>query len=915
MHERLLKLSYSPVHWLIAVQVILLLLGVFRWNFNLSLVDIVSVLVASIATEYLFARRLFFPSSAIATALGLLIFLRTANPLYFVLAGCVAIASKYIIKPRGRGHIFNPSNLAIVVLVFLFPSSATIEFTQWGDSIIVYTAVASAIMVVAYRARVLATTVSFIASYALLVIALLPRYTDIVSVHNYGLLSPSLLLFAAFMITDPKTSPTRTSDRIKHGVSVALLLFTLEIIGVRYAIFLASFLITFLNAFAYFAPERMRSRISMHTLTMVVAGVALCVSIFFTPAHSPRMYAPIPSIDFMLRGIESPSLRACSNSAVLRPSSTAVLGAGSNTFGAAWGDYNSDGYDDLFVSNSSGGVSALYHNNSDGTFSDVTLSAGLPIVNSTSAMFADYDNDGNLDLFVSRLEYADNPALASPFELALGTSTAFQVYHNNGDGTYTNVTSRLGFDTAIIKNYTGASFSFGDYNRDGYLDFVFASGGVVFPAANTNTALLKSLFDPRFDDVTSVVCDKNQIMSVYGELGSRAYGTRADVERFVSAGGCLIVNDSLELISMSGLSLWSPGAVLDAVWLMPGSVHLFENNRGENFSEHVGFEASVLDGQPTEETYTVQHMSHPFDRISRHYFQPISFDYDADGAQDIFITSGWGANILMKNMGEFTFENVTTEAGFDYAGSGMGVDIAHLDGVGAPSVLTTNVLRDYLFSADSSGLYELSHQRFAQLGLGWGVSFLDYNLDGKSDIFITNGDVSRIAWATNGSLSRSLYRADALYRNNGTASFEDVTWEDVCPVSGSGRALAISDFDNNGTPDVFVGNVVVSEVGGGENVLYVNQTSGLSYLKIRLNGTESNSFGIGAIISVTAGTSTQAQTVLAGGSYYSQNSSRLVFGLGSYRDTVRIRVEWPSGNISTVTTPELNREIIINENY
>ncbi len=158
----------------------------------------------------------------------------------------------------------------------------------------------------------------------------------------------------------------------------------------------------------------------------------------------------------------------------------AGIGGSGYGMGVAVGDYDNDGWDDLFVTN--WGASVLYHNNGDGTFSDVTQKAGFVDRRwSTSAAFADYDNDGYLDLFVCNyvdFKLEDNKwcgdrkpgyrSYCTP-EVYAGTSSA--LYHNNGDGTFTDVTRRAG-----VYNAKGKALGvvWGDYNNDGHIDLLVA---------------------------------------------------------------------------------------------------------------------------------------------------------------------------------------------------------------------------------------------------------------------------------------------------------------------------------------------------------------------------------------------------------------------------------------------------------
>jgi hypothetical protein len=154
-------------------------------------------------------------------------------------------------------------------------------------------------------------------------------------------------------------------------------------------------------------------------------------------------------------------------------------------YGVAIADYNNDGWEDIYITGYHG--SALYHNNHDGTFTDVTAKAGVANADrwGTSASFGDYDNDGNLDLFVANYvdvdindlpkfgdgpfcQYRGIPVNCGPRGLK---GSRDRLYHNNGDGTFTDVTEKLGIDP---DSYYGLGVLWLDYDKDGCLDLYIA---------------------------------------------------------------------------------------------------------------------------------------------------------------------------------------------------------------------------------------------------------------------------------------------------------------------------------------------------------------------------------------------------------------------------------------------------------
>ena len=179
--------------------------------------------------------------------------------------------------------------------------------------------------------------------------------------------------------------------------------------------------------------------------------------------------------------------------------------AGANVFktGVSVGDYDNDGYLDLFVT--ALGANTLYHNNHDGTFTDVTGKAGVagtPSQWSTSSGFLDYDHDGLLDLFVAN--YVDYKLSENPYcglkkdgyrmycDPKVFDGTPARLYHNNGDGTFTDVSQRAG-----IANLGGKALgvTFCDYDRDGWVDIYVANDTV-------RNFLYRNKHDGTFQDVT-----------------------------------------------------------------------------------------------------------------------------------------------------------------------------------------------------------------------------------------------------------------------------------------------------------------------------------------------------------------------------------------------------------------------------
>lgn len=934
--ERVRPQVFDPLLLLVLAQLFFVVLGITTLGFDISWSHAAGAVAAAVFTELGGAALMwkfrggqgavpFLPLSAIAAALGIIIFFRATSPWFFVAAGALAIASKYVIRLR-RGHIFNPSNFAVVTLVFFAPHAATIEFTQWGDSLWVYALIACICFFVAYRAGVWVTTLSFLVAYAAGLLALLPVLPEEISAHHYGLIGPSLVLFASFMITDPRTAPGGFYPRILQGAGVALLYFSLEILGVRYALFVASFLMTALNLLSRLLYDLRPLRPSSASPVRNAYAFALCAALFLILSvpvlreQAPYFAAERISPRFVAMGIEGGQLLRCAPGPAFVPAGGVGLDTSSDyTHGVAWGDYDGDGDDDLFIS-SLNKPSRLYRN-TGGFFTDVTQDTGLPETSSASAFFVDYDNDGRLDLFV----VAPQKAPVSPSG-SLGTLLrefirkkerpalpAVYAYHNAGNS-FSDVTKALRLDSVLLPHGGAGTMTVADYDDDGYLDFVLADRGLSMSinSALGNSAVEKSLFDPFFDSWPVLSCRGSDVREWLSPYVGKGVLSQDDVDFFVAEGGCVSLRRRIPFTRNDSESA-ADGSTASAelVLRFPGNARLFENANGKYFTEHSDF-AGLARARLAQEPVDVR-TSESFDAISGRFYQPISFDYDADGRMDVFLAVDTGTNVLLRNEGGFRFGDQTST--IQYAGSGMGVDIADLDRNGYLDVFVTNTRQDYLFSNKGEGAFSRPDGAIGRLGVGWGVSFLDYDLDGWEDLLVANGDIQTTSDVPFGAVGKAFFRADLLYRNDGTGTLHDATWDDLCPSFQSGFSLAVSDYDNDGDQDVFVGNIGQAGIrSASRNDFFVNQTDGKSFLKVQLRGTTSNYFGVGALVAVSDRASLpQTKQVTLGSSFYSQSSLTLVFGLAERMEPVDVDVRWPSGKESRISGVSPNQTLVIRE--
>jgi hypothetical protein len=478
--------------------------------------------------------------------------------------------------------------------------------------------------------------------------------------------------------------------------------------------------------------------------------------------------------------------------------------------GAAIFDYDNDGWPDIFLVNgttlegfpaSEAPTNHLYRNNHDGTFTDVTVKAGLNVTGwGQGVCVGDYDNDGWEDLYVTY--YGKN-----------------RLFHNQ-NGVFTEAAEKAG--VAGSGKAWGTGCAWVDYDRDGHLDLMIAN-----------------YVD--FDLATAP-----------------APGERPSC-------------------------MWKGVPVMCGPRGLASAKNILYHNRGDGTFEDVTPKAHI-------------------DRTDGHYaFSVSTLDFDDDGWPDIYVACDSTPSTLYRNNhdGTFTDVGVTAGAAFNEDGreqAGMGSTIGDYNGDGRLDIFKTN------FSDDTSTLYRNNGDgtfddvtTAAGLGLytkylGWGTMFLDVDNDGWPDLLLVNGHVYPEVDKNN--LGSNYEEPRILYHNLGKGAFADISAGAGPGISAraSSRGLAIGDLWNDGRISAVITNLNTLPS------LLVNQVrSANHWIGIRTVGTKSNRDGIGARISVTAGTRTLVDEVRSGSSYNSSSDMRVHFGLGSATKVNSVQVRWPSG--------------------
>jgi hypothetical protein len=493
--------------------------------------------------------------------------------------------------------------------------------------------------------------------------------------------------------------------------------------------------------------------------------------------------------------------------------------------GVAFIDYDNDGWPDIFLVNGMDWpghaqkhtTPKLYHNNHDGTFTDVTHKAGLDLeMYGMGVAVGDYDNDGFDDLFIT----------------ALGQS---RLFHNNGNGTFTDVTQKARLSGP---RELSTSAAWVDYDKDGRLDLVI--GNYV-----------------QWSQESDLYCTLDGKNKSYCTPESYK-GTTA--------------------------RLW--------------------HNRGDGTFEDVTQKAGL--GEPTSKTMGIAVL-----------------DYDNDGWPDLLFSNDTQPNKLYRNNGNGTFSEKGVIAGIAFsedgvARAGMGVDASDYDHSGYPSVMITNFSNQMLslYHNEGKGLFvdeapQSAIGRATLLTLGFGCFFFDYDLDGWPDIFIANGHIDPEIQKVQANVKYAM--PPHLFRNLGKGKFEEVT-----STMGSafiaprvGRGAAYADVNNDGRLDLLLAT------NGGSVYLFRNETqAGVAAnrsLRLKLVGTKSNKDGIGAIARVTSGGDTQTQMLRSGSSYLSSSELVLTFGLGPRDKADTIEIRWPSGQVDHLSSVAVGQTISVTE--
>jgi len=488
----------------------------------------------------------------------------------------------------------------------------------------------------------------------------------------------------------------------------------------------------------------------------------------------------------------------------------------------------------------------------------------------------DYDQDGFLDLYLVNGAATKLYTPPHPLRSAL--------YRNNGDGTFTDVTEKAGVGAPDL---FGSGVAVGDYDNDGFPD--------LYVVGYDRSILYHNNGDGTFTDVTARAGVAN-----HGKWGASAAWFDYD-------------NDGRLDLVIANYVDWSPE---NNVWCgdhAPG-------RRGYCHPDVYHGETPTLFHNNGDGTFTDVSRASGVGAKPGNGLAVVTFDYDNDGWQDIFIANDAMANFLFHNNHDGTFSEVAYLAGVAVSSdgrpeSGMGADAADTTGKGWLDLIVTHLdfeqARLYRNLGDGSFEEATSEAKLAYATFhlsGFGVRFMDYDNDGALDLFMANGHILD---------NIQLYHADTRYaepklmfRNTGRGVFENVS-DKLGPdlqLPRVSRGAAVGDFDNDGDLDILVNN-------NGEAPQLLRNDGGNAnhWLEVFLIGTRSNRDGVGARVKLVAGDLVLHDQRKGGMSYAAAQDPRLHFGLGKRESVDSIEVHWPSGIVTRLEKPGSDRIITIKE--
>ena len=447
--------------------------------------------------------------------------------------------------------------------------------------------------------------------------------------------------------------------------------------------------------------------------------------------------------------------------------------------------------------------------------------------------FLDFQNDGFDDIY---LIGGDNPD---------------KLYENQGNGTFKDVSEKMGID--VIDDVSTMGVTCGDMDNDGYIDIFITS-------KNKERSYLFWNENGSFFNEGAIEAG----------ISDTFYGSSAALSDYN-------IDGNLDLYVCN----------YDAGF--PGDF-LLKNNGDRTFSD----ESNLL-GKDCEGTALAIAFS----------------DVDMDQDVDILVGNDFGFlyqpnRFFINNYPNSSFDEISHEAAWDIEINSMGIAVGDYDEDGDFDYYVSDIDDNFLFNNQSDNTFhEMAHETEVDNsdGTSWGNAFFDYDNDSYLDLFVANG-VFEIGQTD---------QVNRLFKGNGD-SFEDVSTLQNVDSKYRGRGLAIGDYNNDGRQDILVGVVSNSSLNSHHTLLYQNQGTELNWIKVKLDGISSNKDGYGSKVRVVFGGRSLIRELSGGTSYLSHMSNTLHFGLGNVSEIDSLIVTWPNGTEQIFKNIEPNQTYLVVEN-